>query len=54
MTTTLQFTVSNQLFDDDQIEKGYTYQVAVMSLASIMGPIIGGKRSLGVCKEKLL
>mgnify|MGYP002384628046 FL=1 len=45
VTTSLQYTVSNQLFDKDQTEQGYVYHVIITSLGSILGPIIGGNRS---------
>lgn len=45
MTTSLQYTVSNQLFDKGQTEQGYVYHVIITSLGSIAGPVIGGKRN---------
>ncbi len=44
VTTSLQYTVSNQLFEKDQTEQGYVYHVIITSLGSIVGPIVGGKR----------
>lgn len=44
VTTSLQYTVSNQLFEKDQIEHGYIFHVIITSLGSIIGPVIGGKR----------
>lgn len=42
VTTSLQYTVSNQLFEKDQIEQGYIYHVIITSLGLILGPVIGG------------
>ncbi|CAF1400890.1 unnamed protein product [Adineta steineri] len=42
VTTSLQYTVSNQLFDKDETEQGYIYHVIITSLGLILGPIIGG------------
>ena len=50
VTTALQYTVSNQLFEKDQIEQGYVYHVIIMSLGSIIGPVIGGKTRHGFAR----
>jgi hypothetical protein len=42
VTTSLQYTVSNQLFEKDQTEQGYVYHVIITSLGSILGPVVGG------------
>ncbi|CAF0973596.1 unnamed protein product [Adineta ricciae] len=46
VTTSLQYTVSNQLFENDQTEQGYVYHVIITSLGLILGPVIGGTDSL--------
>ena len=43
VTTSLQYTVSNQMFDTDQTEEGYIYHVIVMSIGCILGPVVGGR-----------
>lgn len=52
VTTSLQYTVSNQLFEKDQIEQGYIFHVIITSLGSIIGPVVGGKRKLNKYKRK--
>ncbi|CAF1218465.1 unnamed protein product [Rotaria sordida] len=42
VTTSLQYTVSNQLFESDQTEQGYIYHVIITSLGLIFGPVVGG------------
>ena len=46
VTTSLQYTVSNQLFENDQTEQGYIYHVIITSLGLILGPVIGGTDAL--------
>lgn len=43
VTTALQYTVSNRLFEDDQTEQGYVYHTMIMSLGAIIGPVLGGR-----------
>lgn len=52
MTTSLQYTVSNQIFDKDQTEQGYIYHVMATSLGSILGPIIGGEEKTDGINER--
>ncbi|CAF2774422.1 unnamed protein product [Rotaria sp. Silwood2] len=42
VTTSLQYTISSQLFPNDQMEQGYIYHVIVTSLGLIIGPVVGG------------
>jgi len=46
VTTALQYTVSNRIFEDDKTEQGYVYHVIITSLGTIVGPIIGGNKCL--------
>ncbi|CAF4034123.1 unnamed protein product, partial [Rotaria magnacalcarata] len=41
VTASLQYTVSTQLFEKDQIEHGYVYHVIITSLGLIIGPVVG-------------
>ncbi|CAF4229124.1 unnamed protein product, partial [Rotaria magnacalcarata] len=42
VTASLQYTVSTQLFEKDQIEHSYVYHVIITSLGLIIGPVVGG------------
>ncbi|CAF0728076.1 unnamed protein product [Didymodactylos carnosus] len=42
VVTSLQYTVSSKLFDNNLREQGYCYHVIVTSLGTLFGPIIGG------------
>lgn len=42
VVTSLQYTVSNRIFQDDKTEQGYVYHVIITSLGTIVGPVIGG------------
>jgi len=52
VTTSLQYTVSNQLFEKDRTEQGYIYHVIITSLGLILGPVIGGRLDVNLPKKK--
>jgi len=51
VTTSLQYTVSNQLFEKDRTEQGYIYHVIITSLGLILGPVIGGRVDVNLPKK---
>jgi hypothetical protein len=53
VTTSLQYTVSNKLFEKDRTEQGYIYHVIITSLGLILGPVIGGRVLIDLTKKQM-